>query len=124
MRQAQLRSSLEGILGDLAGIYDPDGPIRESIIDWLVAVAREAAFGERAVELDRCGAVAAFSLLEAVVREPLVLEARISRRLSRLRRPHHDYLVAYHHGDAVAAEGAAPLLSLAVMHAARSLART
>lgn len=124
MNQRKLRRLLEGVQGDLLGGYDPDADVRESIVDWLLEVAGEAAFGREAVGLEFAGAIAAFGSLEAVVREPLRLEVRIRRGRSRVRAPTHDFFVEYHVGDAVVAEGAALRLSSAVMHAARSLART
>jgi hypothetical protein len=111
------------MLGDLDGAYDPDADVRESIVDWLLGVARAAAFGEKAVALDREGGASAIAMLEAVAREPMRLQVRIRHGRSRIRYPEPDFFVEIRAGDALLAEGAANLLSAAIMHAARTLAR-
>ena len=123
MKQRTLRVALDGLLGDLIGGYDADADVRQSVVDWLVDVAGEAGFGEQSVELDRRGALAAWSQIEAHAREPLRFEVRISRRRSLVRSPDADFVVELRCRDgSVVTTGAAPVLSLAIMHAARSLA--
>ena len=118
MKQEALRSQLEALLADLVGMYDPNAHARESITNWLVDVAREAAFGELAVGLDRDGAAAALATIESVAREPMNLEVRISRRRSEVRNPERDFFVELRGCDGtLAAKGAAPTLALAAMHA-------
>lgn len=123
MKQKTLRVALDGLLGDLAGGYDADANVRQSVVDWLVDVAGDAGFGEQSVELDRRGALAAFAKIEAHAREPLRFEVRISRRRSDVRAPDADFIVELRCRDgSLVTTGAAPVLSLAIMHAARSLA--
>lgn len=121
MTQDELRKHLEAILADLRGVYLPDADVRQSIVEWLLRVAEDAAFGHACPR--RSGAVEAFAVIEGVAREPIRLEARIWRGRSRVRAPDADFFVEFREGDALLAEGASPILSLAVMHAARSLAR-
>lgn len=100
----------------------PDAEVRQSIVEWLLRVAEDAAFGHAC--LRRSGAVEAFAAIEGVAREPIRLEVNVRRGRSRVRAPDADFFVEFREGDALLAEGAAPILSLAVMNAARSLART
>ncbi len=123
MKQEALRKSLEAILDDLRGGYLPGEDVSESIVDWLVGTALAAAFGEQAVELSHEGALLALGNLEAVVREPLRLEARITRGRSKVRYPGDDFFVEFSAGGELMARGADPVLSLAIMHAVRALAR-
>ena len=113
------------MLGDLLGTYEPDADVSESLVEWLVAVALDAGFGDRAVALSLDGGLAAFGVLESIVREPWFLQAHVSRCVSRLRYPARDFVVEFRTDDGTAvACGASPTLSLAIMHAARTLARS
>lgn len=123
MKQKALLSSLEGILGDLRGGYLPGEDVRESIVDWLVGTALAAAFGEKAVRLSHEGSLLALGHLEAVVREPMNLEVRITRGRSKVRGPAADFFIEFGRRGESMAQGAGPTLSLAIMHAVRSLAQ-
>ncbi len=121
MTHDELRKHVEAILADLRAAFVPEADVRESIVEWLLRVAEEAAFGHACPR--RSGAAEAFAAIEGVAREPIRLEVNIRRGRSRVRAPDADFFVEFRDGDELLAEGAAPLLSLAVMHAARSLAR-
>ncbi len=123
MNQHTLKKRLEAILGDLTGTFDAHADVKRSTVEWLLRVTQAAAFGEGAADLDREGAARALSQLEAVTRVPMRLEARIRQGRSLVRTPETDFFVEFRSGDTLMAEGAAPVLALAVMHAARSLAQ-
>ena len=122
MNQRELRGKLEAMLGDLAGVYMPDADVRESTVEWLVRVAQSAAFGSPVERLERERCVSALTAIEKVVREPLRLWAKVYRGRSQARAPEHDFFVELGIGDQILAVGASPILSLAIMHASRSLA--
>jgi hypothetical protein len=121
--QKKLLRELEGLVGDVCGGFRADDDVRESTVLWLLDLAKRAAFGPDALELEEFGATKAFGALESIAREPAHLEARIRRGRSRVRAPIADFVVELRDGDELLAEGAAPLLSVAVINAARSLAR-
>jgi hypothetical protein len=123
VNQKALLGELEALLGDLAGVYMPEADVRESIVEWLVQLAQRAAFGQPVERLERGRAMSAISAIECVVREPMRLETRIKRGRSKVRYPELDFFVEFRAGETVLGEGASPILSLAIMHAARSLAR-
>ncbi len=121
MNQKALLRELEAIVGDVCGGHRAEDDVRESTVLWLLDLAQRAAFGQPHPR--RSGAVEAFAAIEGFAREPIRLEARIRRGRSRVRAPIADFFVELRDGDELLAEGAAPLLSVAVMNAARSLAR-
>lgn len=122
MNQRELRGKLEAMLADLVGAYMPEADVRESIVEWLVRVAQSAAFGDPVERLERERCLSALTAVEKVVREPLLLWAKIHRGRSQVRNPEHDFFVEFGIGDEILAVGASPILSLAIMHASRSLA--
>ena len=122
MKQGVLRRRLESLLGDIHGAFDPDVESRLTTVDYLIGVTRAAAFGERGVALDFECAALAIAKLEAVVNEPLLLEVRISRRRSRVRKGARDFFVEFWSRGQFVADGTSPLLSVAVGHAMRAFA--
>ena len=123
MNQHTLKIRLEAIIADLNGRFEANVDVPQSTVAWLLRVTQAAAFGEAAADMDREGAARALSQLEAVTRVPMRLEARIRQGRSLVRTPEADFFVEFRSGDTLVAEGAAPVLALAVMHAARSLAQ-
>ncbi len=111
-------------MNDLDACYLPDEEARVSIVEWLVDTTLNAAFGEKASELSREGAIRALGELETVVREPMNLEARISRSRSIKRGYDPDFYVEFSRGDDTLGRGTARTLQLAIMHAVRSVAQT
>lgn len=123
MTQGELHRELTAIIGDLSGAFVAESDVRESIVEWLIRLAQRAAFGQPVERLERSRAASALAAIETVTREPMRLEVRIRHGRSRIRHPEPDFFAEFRAGDVLLAEGASPILSLAVMHAARSLSR-